>query len=518
MDYEGTYTGRLSSAQAQDTMQVSLTIEGGSLHAREADGATWHIPLERVGLLRWSDRALRLELAGAEIDFIPDQPDPVLSELVPALLARRSEAVPAPTGAASAPPTPPPTDAPAGLVVDLTDPEPPTPAPVAPAPWPSQPAAPPAPFDTRRPRRRRVLAWALVALVSLAAAAGVLILVLGGSDSNPEDSVREALDAAGLSTVAVDVTGGTATLSGTVGTPEELEAAEAVASDVAGIDAVTNGIEVAETEPTPPTTLPAGGDPLPTLAEDAAAALIAAGIDSAAIQAEGDLVVVSGTVASEADRRAALAALFGIDGVVQVDNRLTVASVPDETVTAQARAALDQAGFETVAISVDEGVATLTGVVPLEVLESGFFRYSNRAEAIVIEQEGVQGLRNRLQLTGDAATLRDQLRSLTEAAPITFGLGGSSLNAAGRTTLDTASDIIQAQPGLRILIAGHTDTTGSAAFNEQLSQERAEAVRRYLIDRGIAANRLVVVAYGELFPSTPGAAPLDRRVEFEVAG
>ena len=289
--------------------------------------------------------------------------------------------------------------------------------------------------------------------------------------------------------------------------------------NIDGIDDIANQIEVAA--PGPPTDPPTSAPPpeeSPTLITNAEAALSAVGIDSVVVQTEGGLVVVSGSVASEADRRAVLAALFGVDGIEQVDNRMTVASVPDETVAASARTALDEAGFEAVAVVVEEGVATLTGVVPLEVLDRGFFQYSDRAEDTVATQEGVQGIRNRLQLTGDAATLRDQLRSLTESAPITFALGGSSLNATSRATLDTASGIIQAQPGLRVLIAGHTDTIGSAAFNEQLSQERADAVRQYLIDRGIAANRLVVVAYGELFPSTPGAAPLDRRVEFEVAG
>ncbi|MCP4251670.1 MAG: OmpA family protein, partial [bacterium] len=92
------------------------------------------------------------------------------------------------------------------------------------------------------------------------------------------------------------------------------------------------------------------------------------------------------------------------------------------------------------------------------------------------------------------------------------------ISTAAASTLDAAAQIIQAQPGLRVLIAGHADATGSVSFNEELSRDRAEAVRGYLIEQGIAANRLLVVAYGELFPSATGARSADRRVEFEVAG
>jgi OOP family OmpA-OmpF porin len=160
----------------------------------------------------------------------------------------------------------------------------------------------------------------------------------------------------------------------------------------------------------------------------------------------------------------------------------------------------------------------VTGVAPREILQTGFFRYADAVNAVVLPVEGVAGLRNRLQIAGDEATLRRQLRDLTTLSPVVFALGRADLSAAAAQTLDAAAEIIQRQPGLRVLIAGHTDTTGSTGFNEELSRERAEAVRGYLIEQGVAANRLLVVAYGELFPTTPGAAPNDRRVEFEVAG
>ena len=225
MDYTATYTGRLTSAQAQDTMRVNLAIEEGSLHAREDGGATWSIPLERVALIRWSERGLRLELAGTEVDFVPEHPDRVLAELVPTLLAGQPQAIPTPAGAPSTVSGPEPPARSDDLVVDLTENEPgPTPAPVAATPRPSRPASRPVPSDTRRRRYRRALAWATLAL---ALAAAVFFLMSRGSEASPEDMVRAALDDAGLTSVAVAVEDGIATLSGTLDTPEELLAAEA---------------------------------------------------------------------------------------------------------------------------------------------------------------------------------------------------------------------------------------------------------------------------------------------------
>lgn len=509
-----TYTGFLRAADSRDSLRVDLTVNDDVLEARDETGASWDIALDRVRLVRWSNRELQLELAGEPVRFEPDEPEAVVDGLVPILLVRREQAVTAAPGAPAVVPTPE-----EELVVDLTDepvPAAPTRTSPPPAPWPEQPTT--VPIETGRSRRGpgRALIWALIA-AGLAAVALVTISLTG--DEGPGQRARAALDAAGLTGVAVDVEAGTAELTGTVETEAQATEAESVLGAIDGIDAVDNRIEVADTEPTAttasPTTVP---DPDAVLTAASRAALTAAGLPALDLEAAGARVAVGGAVASEAERRTALAALFGVDGVEEIDNRLTVTPVADATVQEAARAALDAAGFAPVTVVVEDGIATLTGVVPLDVLADGLFQYSDRAENIVAEQAGVSGIRNRLQLTGDAATLRDQLRSLTEAAPVTFALGDATLTAAGRETLDGAAGIIRAQPGLRVLIAGHTDTTGSAAFNEQLSQERADAVRQYLIEQGIAANRLVVVAYGELFPSTPGETPLDRRVEFEVAG
>jgi OmpA-OmpF porin, OOP family len=71
-----------------------------------------------------------------------------------------------------------------------------------------------------------------------------------------------------------------------------------------------------------------------------------------------------------------------------------------------------------------------------------------------------------------------------------------------------------------LVVIGHTDTVGSAAFNDTLSRQRAEVVRSALVARGIAADRIVVVGRGErelvVITADNVAEPRNRRVEIQV--
>ena len=88
--------------------------------------------------------------------------------------------------------------------------------------------------------------------------------------------------------------------------------------------------------------------------------------------------------------------------------------------------------------------------------------------------------------------------------------------------LDEVADIVKAHPELtRVAIEGHTDSRGDNAANKRLSQARAEAVMRYLVDKGVAADRLEARGFGEEKPLVKETADADRarnrRVDFRVA-
>ena len=88
--------------------------------------------------------------------------------------------------------------------------------------------------------------------------------------------------------------------------------------------------------------------------------------------------------------------------------------------------------------------------------------------------------------------------------------------------LDRLVKLLKDVPNLKIEISGHTDNTGSATLNNELSKARAEAVVTYLKTKGIAANRLTSEGYGSSKPvaSNDNAAGRqeNRRTEFKITG
>ena len=90
---------------------------------------------------------------------------------------------------------------------------------------------------------------------------------------------------------------------------------------------------------------------------------------------------------------------------------------------------------------------------------------------------------------------------------ISFSHGSAVLNGSDFGILDRVAELLEARTDLRLIeIAGHTNAIGSVAYNDRLSRRRAEAVRDYLVSRGIRADRLVAKGYGE-------RAPVDRARE-----
>ena len=106
------------------------------------------------------------------------------------------------------------------------------------------------------------------------------------------------------------------------------------------------------------------------------------------------------------------------------------------------------------------------------------------------------------------------------AAKVYFEYDAAELSGEARSVLDAKLAIFQANPGLRIRVAGHADERGSDEYNLALGQRRAVAVKRYLTDQGIDPSRIDVVSYGEERPDvtdgTEEGFRMNRRAEFEV--
>lgn len=103
---------------------------------------------------------------------------------------------------------------------------------------------------------------------------------------------------------------------------------------------------------------------------------------------------------------------------------------------------------------------------------------------------------------------------------IKFGSDTAYIEPASAGVLELVAQRLRENPEIRVRIEGYTDERASEAHNLELSQERAEAVKRILVGFGIAEDRLETVGYGEANPVAPNdtveGRALNRRVELDI--
>lgn len=104
---------------------------------------------------------------------------------------------------------------------------------------------------------------------------------------------------------------------------------------------------------------------------------------------------------------------------------------------------------------------------------------------------------------------------------LTFATGQSAIQPQFYTTLNQVAQTLTQYPKTMIDVLGYTDSTGSEAYNQTLSEQRAQAVASYLIAQGVQPVRMMTHGYGESNPiasnDTESGRALNRRVEIKIA-
>lgn len=129
-------------------------------------------------------------------------------------------------------------------------------------------------------------------------------------------------------------------------------------------------------------------------------------------------------------------------------------------------------------------------------------------------------LRRSMEGTGIGVERQGNDIVLNMPSSVTFGFDSSDLTSEATNALQDVSRVLTEYSETLINIAGHTDSTGDAAYNQRLSERRAQSVGQYLSQSGVSANRLNMQGHGENQPvasnDTESGRAQNRRVEMTL--
>jgi OmpA-OmpF porin, OOP family len=225
-------------------------------------------------------------------------------------------------------------------------------------------------------------------------------------------------------------------------------------------------------------------------------------------------VLVSGTVPDEATRQAVLTRAREVFGVERVVDQLGVGNLvapPNWTSYVQRIISPDLKQVSRGQINVSGNVIDIKGEVGNE----------------AVRQQIVGDMSTRLNTTYTVrnglrvgAVGQDQVDLALTNRTIEFETGNATLALPGRQVLDLLAPVLQRLPGRSFEVIGHTDAQGSRPQNIALSAARADAVKAYLVGKGIAADSIATSGAGPNRPvagnDTPEGRARNRRIELRV--
>ena len=124
------------------------------------------------------------------------------------------------------------------------------------------------------------------------------------------------------------------------------------------------------------------------------------------------------------------------------------------------------------------------------------------------------------EIPGAEVQRRDDSLLVNFSDAILFETGKSQLMPGAYDRLRAVARTLNNYPKSQVIVKGHTDSTGSDALNQRLSEERAERVRTFMISEAVAPQRITAIGFGESMPlasnSNEAGRQQNRRVEIEI--
>jgi len=231
-------------------------------------------------------------------------------------------------------------------------------------------------------------------------------------------------------------------------------------------------------------------------------------------------------------RRKVLVAPYTIElhGVTsEREAEIAVILLDDDTVAVTSATPIS---LPTADFNLDGGIAKLEEAAKVEIIPSATVTFDftfNRSEtpaeymtasAAMAQDAGFMNVA--LETDGDFSTeaCKGRFDTMSLTDNIYFARGSSRLEARSNALLDSIVEIVDRCPDLAIRVDGHTDSDGSEALNQSLSEARAWSVRSYLVEAGADGARVDARGFGEAFPAVANNSAenkaRNRRIEFSV--
>jgi outer membrane protein OmpA-like peptidoglycan-associated protein len=159
---------------------------------------------------------------------------------------------------------------------------------------------------------------------------------------------------------------------------------------------------------------------------------------------------------------------------------------------------------------------TVIGAAAGAAVGGGIGYMMDRQEAELRDQLASERMANAVEVE----RVREDMLKLILANEVSFDVNSATVKPAFRPTMRKLADVLGKYDQNRVTIVGHTDSTGSEAYNQTLSERRARAVRDELILLGVPSDRLSAMGQGERQPrannDTTAGREMNRRVEVLV--
>ncbi len=250
-------------------------------------------------------------------------------------------------------------------------------------------------------------------------------------------------------------------------------------------------------------------------------------------KAEGSLKITENSLASKADKNTVISNARQTAQFAEDARALSVQRQEEERIVQEREAAAAKAKAEAEAKAAeeaaeakrkaDEAAAEAKQKADVEIAAQEAARKSAEEQRMAAEREKQQLRTRLLQQFNRVLPTTDTDRGLVvNMGDVLFDTGKADLRSEAREALARLSGIVLNYPSLRLAIGGYTDTTGTAEFNQTLSEKRADAVRDYLASQGLDAGTLSAQGFGMNNPvadnSTAQGRQKNRRVEIVVSG